>query len=123
MLAGAALLGMLAMAWLGPQRLAHAEGAGVAPHTATGTHQQAGVGHGPHEHAQDLDEHDEQDHSHALDLLLGLLMALFVAVLTSLWSRVPRRPMVILRRVRWQMLNSGRPPDPPCLTRLSIQRC
>lgn len=122
-LAAAVLLGVLAMTWFAPQRAAHAEGAGAAPHSATDVHQTVHQAHGGEVHAAHLDEHSEKDHSHALDVLLGFFLGLLSVVLLSLWARVPRRPIVILRRVRERLLLTGRPPDPPSLTRLSIQRC
>lgn len=123
MLAAALLLGVLAMTWFGPQRMAHAEGAGAASHAATAAHLAIGHDHGAATHAHDLDDHDEQDHSHASDLLLGFLAALLAAALLNVWRMRPLRPLVILRRVRAQVRIVARPRDPPCLHRLSIQRC
>lgn len=120
LLAATVLLGVLAMTWFAPQRAAHADGAGTTPHAASAAHHALGHDHAATSH---LDEHDENDHSHALDLLLGFLVVLLGVALLSVWSRRPRRPMVILRRVRVLQAFTGRPPDPPSLTRLSIQRC
>lgn len=122
-LAAALLLGLLAMTWFGAQRMAHAEGAGTASHAETAAHLGVGHDHGAVTHAHDLEHHDEQDHSHALDLLLGFLMALLGVALLSVWARRPTRPMVVLRRVREQLVRTGRPPDPPCLNLLSIRIC
>lgn len=122
-LAAFVLVGLLAMTWFGVQRMAHAESAGTAHHTATSAHHASGHDHGAAAHAQNLDDHDDHDHSHVVELLLGFFMALLAAALLALWSQVPRRPMVIFRRARTRLLVHSRQPDPPCLTRLSILRC
>lgn len=122
-LAAAVLLGVLAMSWLAPHRAAHAEGVAAKPHAATAAHQHAGEAHSAHSHADDLDDHARDDHSHATDLLLGFFLAAVAAALLAVWAMRPQRPMVVLRRVRQRLFLMARPPDPPCLIRLSIQRC
>lgn len=52
--------------------------------------------------------------------LLGLLLALAIGAVLAARSR---KPIFILRGVRTQLVLRGRPPDPPCLHRLSIMRC
>lgn len=68
------------------------------------------------------EQHDDEGGSGLGECLalLGMLVALAIG---AVLAARPHRPILILRRVRTRLGLGGRPPDPPCLHRLSILRC
>lgn len=54
---------------------------------------------------------------------LALLGLLFALAISAVLAARRTRPLFILRRFREALVLRGRPPDPPCLHRLSILRC
>jgi hypothetical protein len=128
------LAGLMAMHGLGPHDRDHSDGhalrlfAAALPDEATDEHS------GPH-HADDADraavstqtaasvDSPDGDGGASAGECLALLGLLLWLLISAVLAARPRRPMLILRRVRERLQLRGRPPDPPCLTRLSILRC
>jgi len=129
------LAGLMAMHALGPHDRDHSDGhahrlvAAALPGEATDEHS------GPH-HADDadraavstqpaasVDSSPDGDGGASAGECLALLGSLLWLLISAVLAARLRRPILILRRVREQLLLLRRPPDPPCLTRLSILRC
>ncbi len=69
------------------------------------------------------DSAPSEDGGPGLGECLALLGLLFALVIGAVLVARQRRPLFIPRRVREPLVLLGRPPDPPCLHRLSILRC
>lgn len=65
----------------------------------------------------------KEDGGPGLSECLALLGLLFALVISAVLAARRRRPLFNRRRVREPLVPLGRPPDPPCLHRLSILRC
>lgn len=123
----ALLAGLFAMHGLGPHDQDHSTGhvptaiAVVTPDTDHDVHDASGPE--PSTGQADRTHEDPTDQGGGLGECLALLGLLFALVMAVLVSARTTRPMVVLRRVRARLLLLGRPPDPPCLHRLSIMRC
>ncbi len=127
----AVLAGMVGMHGLGPHDEDHSEGhvptviALVASDDEHDAHAQADT----ETDSAPSTEHGTSKHKEpsgggpGLGECLALLGLLFALVIGAVLAARPGRPLVVLRRVRVQLLLLGRPPDPPCLHRLSILRC
>jgi len=75
------------------------------------------------EHGASKREDSSGDGGPGLAECLAMLSLLFAVSIGAALAARRARPLVILRRVRTKLVLSGRPPDPPCLHRLSILRC
>lgn len=128
----AVLAGLFAMHGLGPHSEDHPSG-----HTPSVVALVAGdVAHAQHEASipetgRPIDHADSSKDAEASpeaeDSMLGECLALLgfalALVVLALIAARRTRPVAVERRRRERVVLFGRPPDPPCLHRLSILRC